>query len=92
MHYGLVSAVLATWWKIWFVFGSEREGLCKERFLISFHDVHQSLMNTDHHYMRFSVSPKTADVLSLRQAIQSALVQTFGIAGGSGIPGYPIGG
>ncbi len=40
-------------------------------------------MNTDYHYMRFSVSPKTADALSLRQAIQSALVQTFGIAGGS---------
>ncbi|KAK0219651.1 hypothetical protein EDD85DRAFT_780206 [Armillaria nabsnona] len=40
-------------------------------------------MNTDYHYMRFSVSPKAADALSLRQAIQSALVQTFGIAGGS---------
>ncbi|KAK0194608.1 hypothetical protein F5146DRAFT_926350 [Armillaria mellea] len=40
-------------------------------------------MDTDYHYMRFSVSPKTADALSLRQAIQSALVQTFGITGGS---------
>ncbi len=40
-------------------------------------------MNIDYNYMRFSVSPKTADTLSLRQAIQSALVQTFGIAGGS---------
>ncbi|PBK90780.1 hypothetical protein ARMGADRAFT_933730 [Armillaria gallica] len=40
-------------------------------------------MNTDYNYMRFSVSPKIADALSLRQTIQSALVQTFGIAGGS---------
>ncbi|KAK0498987.1 hypothetical protein EDD18DRAFT_1154790 [Armillaria luteobubalina] len=40
-------------------------------------------MNMDYYYMRFSVSPKTTDALSLRQTIQSALVQTFGIAGGS---------
>ncbi|KAK0460702.1 uncharacterized protein EV420DRAFT_1478451 [Desarmillaria tabescens] len=40
-------------------------------------------MNTNYHYMRFLVSPKTADALSLRQAIQNALVQTFGIVGGS---------
>ncbi|KAK0205535.1 hypothetical protein DFS33DRAFT_1258169 [Desarmillaria ectypa] len=40
-------------------------------------------MNTDYHYMRFSVYPKGADALSLRQAIQNALVKTFGIASGS---------
>ncbi|KAG7445228.1 uncharacterized protein BT62DRAFT_184232 [Guyanagaster necrorhizus] len=40
-------------------------------------------MNTEYHYMRFSVSPKISDALSVRQAIQGALVQAFGVAGGS---------
>ncbi|KAG7445241.1 uncharacterized protein BT62DRAFT_897249, partial [Guyanagaster necrorhizus] len=38
------------------------------------------LMNTKYHYMQFSVSPKISNVLSVHQAIQSTLIQVFGVA------------
>ncbi|RDB17738.1 hypothetical protein Hypma_001052 [Hypsizygus marmoreus] len=34
---------------------------------------------SEHHYIRFAVSPPTTDALTLRKALQDALTQTFGI-------------
>ncbi|OCH92559.1 hypothetical protein OBBRIDRAFT_726545 [Obba rivulosa] len=36
-------------------------------------------MEPSHHYIRFSISPPSADALSLRKALQDALAQAFGL-------------
>ena len=37
------------------------------------------LLKSDQHYVRFSVDPPTTDALTVRKALQDALLQSFGL-------------
>ncbi len=36
-------------------------------------------LTSDYHYIRFSVSPASTDILTIRKSIQDALGQSFGL-------------
>ncbi|KAJ3762537.1 hypothetical protein EV360DRAFT_35499 [Lentinula raphanica] len=41
------------------------------------------MSSSDHHYLRFEVQPKVTSELSIRQTIHRALLESFGLTGGT---------